>query len=335
MDVGWSLFNHRLSTLEIRPVDEGVAFTFVGGVSTTAVSFYDETCPEGGSSTCDELPTLDEGNLEATLSEATSSDVVFGDAAARLLVVGAEPVSDTVRVVLARPVDADASVTAWIAGFGVWSGVPLPEGAASCYDPRHGWLPTELSLAVTDAVVADGGQAVDVTVEASFDAGLTLEDIRACLDAVADLAALRVDLDLVVAAGGEPRSAEVSNAASWPLDRTGTQPPPTSGADADDVGALGDASGWRAMRWRFHTDDPDGRGAYLRSIGLRLDPSAGDAAGWATNQSATMLSGFDYAFTGEVVGVAGEVSVTTRAISARDVPAAVSPEGEGLGVIVP
>jgi hypothetical protein len=316
-------------------VDEGVAFTFVGGVSTTAVSFYDETCPEGGTSTCDELPTLDEGNLDATLAEVTSSSVVFGDAAARLMVVGAEPVSDTVRVVLARPVDADASVTAWIAGFALWSGVPLPPGAASCYDPRHGWLPTELALEVADVAVVEGGQAVDVTVAASFSAGLTLEDIRACLDAVADLAALRVDLDLVVAAGGEVRVADVSNAASWPLDRTGTQPPPSSGADADDVAALGEAAGWRSVRWRFHEEDPDGRGAYLRSIGLRLDPASGDAAGWATNQSATMLSGFEYAFTGRAVGVVGEVSVVTRAISASDVPAAVSPEGEGLGVIVP
>jgi hypothetical protein len=178
-----------------------------------------------------------------------------------------------------------------------------------------------LSVAVRDPVLVDREHAT-AQVEAVFAAGLTLEDIRACLDAAVPGARLRVVVDVVFAVGAPAVTAAVSNADAWPRDPSAAQLPPEPVAVQ-----VGQAAGWSQLDWTFHTADGDGRGAYLRTIGVAADPAAGLASGWATNVSATMLSGFDYAFAGEVVIVDG-LETSNASLFGESVPASVDESGE-------
>ena len=300
-DVRWDLLNHRVSALTVRPDPLGVAYRFTGGASTTGVRL-----DEGGVcdvSDCAELPFLDTSSATARVVDGVGTEVALGGATLTLDAVGAE--GETASVLVPMRPGARGAPVAWIAGFSLSTEVPIGPEGAGCYDPGHGWLPTRLRLAVLDATEAPDG--VLVTAEALFSSGLSLEGIRACLDAAAPGARLRVALDLAVAQGGTARSGEVATAQSFPRDPAGTQEPPALGAAQAWAG--GDASGWTSLDWALHTADTDGRGAYLRGIGFTVTPDA--AGGYASNSSATMLSGFDYAFSGSLVAVAGlDVTVT-------------------------
>jgi hypothetical protein len=91
-------------------------------------------------------------------------------------------------------------------------------------------------------------------------------------------------------------------------------------------------AGWRDMSWTFHASDPEDRGAYLRSLELGL--TADSAYGWATNTSATMLSGFEVRFAGTVVERDVDVDVTHWEASADGMPADIDSLGEPVPFIL-
>ena len=89
------------------------------------------------------------------------------------------------------------------------------------------------------------------------------------------------------------------------------------------------------MDFQFHVDDAEDRGAYLRTIEYLADPVGGTAWGHATNYSpGTQLSGFDYAFSGTVVGVGfdGEVE---RGTASGTIEELVDEEGVALPIVLP
>jgi hypothetical protein len=85
--------------------------------------------------------------------------------------------------------------------------------------------------------------------------------------------------------------------------------------------------GWSQFDFRFHVDDPDDRGAYLRTVSVDADLATTTASGHATNYSpGSQLSGFDYAFSGTVRGmeVDGEVE---RGLVVETVPVDLREDG--------
>lgn len=321
-DVRWDLLNHRISALTVQPDPAGVVYRFTGGASTTGVRL-----DAGGVcdvQDCAELPFLDTSTVTARVVDAVGTSVALGAGRVRLDDVGASGTSASVLVPM-RP-GARGEVSAWIGGFALSTDTPVGPEGIGCYDPGHGWLPTRLRLAVVDATAEAGG--VRVTAEADFASGLSLESIRACLDAAAPGARLVVDLDVIVAQGAPPSRGSVQVAQSFPRDPAGTQLPPDP--DAAQAWSGGVSSGWTSLDWTFHTADADGRGAYLRGLGWAV--SADAASGYASNSSATMLSGFDYAFSGELVAVP-DLDVTTTDVRAAGVAAATDAlVTDGIGV---
>jgi hypothetical protein len=88
------------------------------------------------------------------------------------------------------------------------------------------------------------------------------------------------------------------------------------------------AAGWSAFDFRFHPNDAEDRGAYLRTLSFAIDASAGEAAGTATNYSpVSQLSGFEYAFTGTIRSVALE-EAPERGRVQEEIPAEVDAEGD-------
>ena len=120
------------------------------------------------------------------------------------------------------------------------------------------------------------------------------------------LAEVRVAVDVLVVVGDVATEAhEVEGSAAYaytgnpfdPGEQVPEEPVPLALAIADPLVA------WSALDFIFHDDDPDGRGAYLRS--LDVDVSAdGWGIGSATSYSpGTQLSAFDYRFTGTMSAV--------------------------------
>ncbi|MFM2162324.1 MAG: hypothetical protein RLZZ383_1836 [Pseudomonadota bacterium] len=310
-DVRWDLLNHRISALTVRPDPLGVAYRFTGGASTTGVRLdAGGTCDVDD---CAELPFLDTSTVTARVVDGVGTSVALGTARVRLEDVDRAGASASVLV--AMPAAARGEVTAWIAGFALSTDTPIGPEGAGCYDTGHGWLPTRLRVAVVDA--AEERDGVRVTVEAAFASGLSLESIRACLDAAAPGARVVMDVDLVVAQGATPARGEVEVTQSFPRDPGGTQPPPSLGDAQAWAGA--EASGWASLDWTFHDADVDGRGAYLRGLGWTVTADA--AGGYASNSSATMLSGFDYRFVGALVAVPG-LDLRVTDVAAQGVSAA-------------
>jgi hypothetical protein len=313
-DWSWSSFNHRLSVLRVVATDDAVSAAVVGGASTTGHVYDDDgTCVNAD--TCWELPTRDATAISATRATATSDTVLLAHGSLTLDTTS-NGVSQTLTVTLPRlGVDGDA-VSAWIGGVTMISDVAADGAGASCYDPRHGWLPAHVSLGLSGAALSDALDAVDVEVSAAFLAGEARETQRACYDALRTAGTFKVTLDVVVAVGDlSSDSVDVAQGAIW-----------SSGTDAQpltEVGTL-DATldpaamiGWTSLDLEFHETVEAGRGAYLRGLSVQADDAAGQAYGYATNRSLTALSGFDYAFKGTVTQVSGDVAVE-RARFAQD-----------------
>ena len=308
-EFGWEAFNHRLSHLEAQvEVADGAGFieaAVVGGTSTTGVSpDLGETCDPDA---CQEFPFVDTADVVMTVTELSAPGLTWARGSATLR-VGPDGASGPVTLIWATQ---PASFTPVITGFTLDT-----TGADSgCYDPSFGWLPTHLALSVEP----DG---TDARATAAFASGLSLEDERACLDEAASGAGATVTVDVLGIAGVEASIDTFSQAASWNEDGTEYAEQDVPNPDPMD---LPDARAFQAFDFRFHVDDPEGRGAYLRT--LTLD-SAGLAS--ATNYSpGTQLSGFDYAFAGTVVGFEGA--------SSRDTPTelAYTPELDASGGVVP
>lgn len=306
-DFEWSTFNHRLSFLSVQDAGGGdLVSAVVGGTSTTGVEpTYADACdPE----TCKEFPFTDTANVHATHTTLTEPGLTSAAGSVTFGVFA----SGTDAAIPLTWETAPGEITPVIAGFAV----DTRQDVEACYDPAFGWLPTHLALAVE----ADGS---DVVAIATFTSGLSLEAERACLDGLAGEARVTVTVDVLVLAGVDTELTSVQQSASYELGSSATpdaQEPPTAVL-------TGDAVAWQSLDWSFHNGDRDGRGAYLRSLGF----SAGDAtSAWATNYSpGTQLSGFDFAFDGIVVSVAGER--TRSEVSAEYTPVL---DGEGAAVAV-
>ena len=314
----WTNTNHRLSTLSAAPDGAAAEVAVVGGTSTTAVVFEDNTCPDDGAG-CGELPVKDTWDLGLAWAHATSRKAVLGSGAVTAT-VGADPMKVEARVTLPRKVKA---AEAWIGSISLESGAE--QELPSCYDPRHGWTPRRISVAVGEASV-DGAEVV-VPVELAFEAGLTLEPLRACLDAAASAAKVGMVIGVVVV-GLRDEAVEVT------LVEQGNTVPFEPGVDqeptADAVTAwspVGALYGWRALSWWFH--EADERGAYLRSLSFSLEDGA---IGWATNDAPPVLlqSGFDFRFEGEVVSVDAEAEVVSYAAAEPGLAADVDEAGQAL-----
>lgn len=286
----WALFNHRLSRWS-QPSD-AAPVTVVGGASTIG-TIYEEACYDRD--TCAELPAFDEAQPVAEVVRARGDQTALVAFSAQL-VVGAEGADTVVQV--AVPPGASGRATAWIAGFDLDTNVP--HTTSSCYDPRYGWLPTRWAMAV-EAGSVEGGE-VPVTVSGTFASGLSLEAIRTCLDEAAPGARVKLTVNGVVAIGPvEPWFARVERGAVWPWDADDRpeQRLEDIGARTVDLPFANPWIGWSSVDLRFHEQVEPGRGAYLRSVDVVADPERAELYAFATNRSATALSGFDFRFEGE------------------------------------
>lgn len=299
----WVVANHRVSQIAWLPGDGVPEAAFIGGASTTGCVFVEgegcvprlpesDTCIDAG--TCAEFVFLDRSEVAVDrVVGSASGRVVLGEAAGEL-VVGPAGSSTSLLVTLPSSTGS-ADAVAWIRGLALTTDVPKPSDSASCYDPRHGWLPRRLRVAV-GTPTREAGRSWLVPVEATFEGGFSDESVRACLDAVVGEEALALRVEIAMAAGTAGRTTAVRQEAAW--ERGATQRLADLGDRAADVG---EASGWRTLDWRFHQTVEPGRGAYVRSLAAWIDPDAGEAFGVGTNFSPTQLSGVDVVFEGEVV----------------------------------
>lgn len=285
----WERFNHRLSRWSVDA--EAATVEVVGGASTTGIGTDLGTCYEP--TTCGELPAFDPylASIDGVRARGVHLVPFSVD-----LVTDRFGAAETVLVPLPR--GASGPTFAWIAGWSI--DTDTPHGGESCYEPRFGWLPDVLELGVR-AGEADAG-SVTVTATAAFGSGASLEEIRQCLDAAAPLAAARVTLRGVVVVGPDtPDVQAVSQEKAWPdIDRSGDQEVGDVGPIAANFPGPGAWGGWASLSWRFHQVVEPDRGAYLRELSIVADADRNLAYGFATNTSPTALSGFDYAFVGEL-----------------------------------
>lgn len=317
---GWEGFNHRLSYAGYALTDTEASVAIVGGTSTTGIRPpLDDSCDPD---TCKEYRAVDHANVQVDWARVTTRKATFGRATAQL-VADAAGDSQTLTVPFDR--HARGQVTAWITGFTIDTDHALSGGPA-CYDPASGWNPTHMAIQLDNAALASDGQSATVDVSAIFEAGKTLEDARQCIDAVNDQALVPISVDVLVVAGNfEVATYPVSDSMSYTYGCTGipcTEPDPQPDPDLSQrplvLDPAGAAAGWSAFDFRFHVDDPDDRGAYLRTFQVGFDASAGWASGHATNYSrVTQLSGFDYAFTGQIDAVDLGVDVEYGSVSDR------------------
>ncbi len=327
----WNLLNHRLSQAAVVVEGDGARAAFIGGASTTGCVFVqgegcveaipeDDQCLDAGS--CGELPLKDHAlvAVDRVVAEARGSTALGSGVAT--IQVGPSGASGTVLVELPYPARGDA--VAWIRGLALTTDVPKPADSASCYDPRHGWLPSRIQLSVGEPV-EEGRTLWSVPVEALFQAGLTDEALRQCLDAVVDEAAIALRVEVAMAVGAEARTTDVSQSAQWA--RGDSQVLSDLGDLTADVGPV---SGWRSVDWQFHTVVEPGRGAYLRSLAAWIAPDEGLAYGVATNDSLTQLSGFDVAFSGEVVTLEGLELVEEGVWGLDEMPTTLSEDGAAV-----
>ncbi|MCK6503689.1 hypothetical protein L6R53_09870 [Myxococcota bacterium] len=331
---GWDLFNHRVSHAEWTVDEDGARAAIIGGTSTTGVSpELDAACDPD---TCDELPFLDESLVELRWVHATSEDVVFARGSVEL-VADADGAEGSLQVALPRKARGEA--VAVLAGLSFDSNHPLSGGDA-CYNPAYGWHPTRMAVSLGAAALSDDRLAVTVPVHATFAAGESLEEIRQCVDAVNDQAQVPVRLDVVVAVTrGAFEQLPVSHGLTYSYgDGPATpdeQPDPDLADRTLSTTLASPVLGWSALDWTFYASDPDGRGAYLRTLSFDADaaPDAGApyASGHATNYSPiTQLSGFEYSFSGTVTAIELESGSAEGGLATGTLPAELDADGAAV-----
>lgn len=320
----WVGFNHRLAHASFSAGDP-TAVAVIGGASTTGVApALDDGCD---ADTCKEFPFLDDADVWVEADRVTARGVATATGVLALE-VGADGADGELRIAMDRV--PKGGLDAWIAGFSLDTRHALSGGDA-CYDPAFGWMPREIGLSVGAPVAGDG--EVRVPVSARFVAGESLEEVRACLDAVNEQAIADVEIEVAVAAGAITSArVPVSHTLAYeygdgPFDPA-PQPAPDLSARPLDV-PDGAALGWSSVHFDFHVGDPEGRGGYLRSLSwLATGADGGSASGHADNYSpATQISGFDYAFEGEVVTLVPDRGEVTRVRAAATLPAALDAGG--------
>ena len=319
MGFTWELFNHRLSYLEYQVDSDDVSVVVVGGTSTTldatgappdlpAECDPDETA---GALPCDEFPFNDVANVFVTTGQTEGRRIASGLGEVTVL-ADADGESTSIDITMSRAPKGD--VIAIVRGLTIDTDAPLSGGTA-CYDPAYGWHPRRIAVLLGEPVVS--GDVVTVPVEMAFEAGESLEDERLCIDAVNDQA--RVDMTVqvqVISAGTDAVYTDVSQQQAFAFSgnslEPGEQPAPDLAERTVDIDFAGPV-GWSEVDFRFHVDDPEDRGAYLRSLSFDLFADLGAASGDATNASpGTQLSAFDYTFDGRIASLPDDYDVTRR-----------------------
>ncbi len=309
----WSDFNHRLSLLHLRPVDDVLEVAVVGGASTTGVQFgcVDDSCRE--------LPWTDQSSVWAAVQTAQSRSLRFAHTTVRAE-VGASGDTRTVNVFMGGAVDGDA--VAFISGLRIDTGAVAAAASDQCYDSRHGWLPRSLSVSAVVSAIHD--TTVDVDVALLFEAGESGEPIRACMDAVAAQAVVAMELDIAIAAGVQDVQTQgVESAVSYGCDGCPLDPPAQPPPASTTIAIEGDLLGWQSLEFLVRGSDAFPRGAYLTSMDVNADVSAGTAVGHVTNLSpGTQQSGLDAQFRGVIVTAsADDRTVYTRRYTEQALPA--------------
>lgn len=313
---GWDLFNHRVSHLEWGVVPgeapglAEAAIAVVGGTSTTGFAEPTE-CGD----TCDEFPFLDESlvTLDYAAIRTRKATVATGEITLEAGVDGVEG-----RLLLPLPRRGDGEVVVFVTKVAIDTDHPLSDGTVGCYDPKYGWQPRRIAVSLGEATLDDAGEHVEVDVSAVFEAGNTLETERQCIDEVRHLAVVDLVVGVTAVVGDlDASQQEVSHGATYAYgdgpSNPAPQPEPDPSERSLDLPSDGRIFGWSALDWSFHVDDPDVRGAYLRTLSFRADTSV--ASGHATNYSPiTQLSGFDYAFSGTVHAIGVEGTVVRRTL---------------------
>ncbi len=316
----WDLFNHRLSYAELQVGDDAVDIVVVGGTSTTLSAtgappdLSAECDPDETESAlpCDEFPFNDTAFVEIRTGRGSGSKVASGTGTVDV-VADADGETTSIEIELSRKPKGD--VIALIHGLTVDTDEPLADGP-SCYDPAYGWHPRRIAVVLGEPSV--DGMTVTVPVEVAFEAGNSLEDERQCIDAVIEQARVAMTVGVqVISAGGDAVSETVSHGQVFEYSGTAGSPGEQAAPDLSERTidlAFDGPIGWSAVDFRFHEDDPEDRGAYLRSMSFALDVSSTSASGAATNFSpGTQLSGFDYSFAGTVSAIPGVFEVERRA----------------------
>ena len=316
----WTGFNHRVSYLHFEADEAGLEMAVIGGASSTS---YVPDLPAGcDEETCSELP----------FEDTTTVSIGWGHSTTRLAVGSADV------TVIATPSGAETTLEIPLEGRGRGQAAVMLQaftldtdyelaGGAGCYIPMLGWHPRHIALSLVDPQLSDDGSAVTVTVQGSFEAGLSFEEYRACQDEVVTEA--QVPITARVMAVATPDGLERHSVAhQQSYEFSGNQFDPEEQPDpelTDRPLALSwdqAIAGWSSLDFHFHEDDADLRGAYLRSLAVGLDAEQGWASGHATNYSpGTQLSDFGYRFEGEVTAVQADGEVEWGTASFHEIEA--------------
>lgn len=332
----WVFFNHRLSYLQADVAtatdDRGRSgrFAVVGGTSTTAVPpDLPDTCDPDD---CGEFPVHDRANVRLDAAFLVSKGVAAGTGAADLE-ADADGASGTVTIDLSG---AKGTAAVAIAGLTIDTDHLTADAVEHCYDPAFGWHPTRLAVALGEPTLDGDTLTVDVT--AHFAAGNSLEDERKCVDEINEqaVAAVRVIVAAIAGKGVTVATQDLEQGAEYtagdvPFDPD-AQPDPDPATRALTLDATDAVLGWTRLDFTFHAGDPDGRGAYIRSLQLDADAATGLASGHANNYSpGTQISGFTYDFTGRAQSIAVPGAAITRSAYLAELPADL--DGTGAPII--
>jgi len=296
----WQGFNHRVSYLHFGADEAGLDAGVVGGASSTGwAPELAEGCDE---ELCKELQFTDES--EAALAWARiSSDALAAGVAEATVIATAAGAESTISVPLQGRARGDA--IAIIQALTLDTDHALA-GGEGCFQPSLGWHPRRIAASLDEATLADDGERLEVTLWAAFEAGLSFEEYRACQDAVIDEAQVLITLRVLGLVSEQPQAElELSHEAEYAF--SGNQYDPEEQPEPDladrplELAWPEAIAGWSSLDFRFHQQDDELRGAYLRSVSVGLDQDQGWASGHATNYSpGTQLSGFDYSFEGRI-----------------------------------
>ncbi len=319
----WVAANHRLSFLEVNALADKAQLSLIGGTSTTG-QIPEVDCEVS----CQEFPFLDDSDIELSWARVEGPGFAVGRGEAEA-VANADGVSVTTEIELFGEPQGDLTVI--LTGLGVDADHPL-SGGPSCYTPSYGWHPRHIGAEITDAVLAEGSNTVQATVRFHFRAGLSLEEVRECVDAVVDQVEVPMRAHLLaIVSTGATQAQDLSNSAAYGHRDAGgdliPQPDPDDASRPLDIDLSNPLLGWTKLDYRFHEQEGLGRGAYLRDLQWRLDAEAGVASGHASNSSLTQLSGFDYNFEGRAVGVELGLPIQRGTLRVNGMPAALD-EGE-------
>ena len=313
MDWGWSYFNHRVSTLFVR-VDPAEA-AIVGGTSTTGVP--KDLPPSCDPDACKEFPASDTTELTLGWGELTTADASFAVGEASVVVPRG---GSTVAIRVPAP-DREGAVTAVLRGLRLDTDHPL-DGDEACYDPAFGWHPRHIAVALEDPR-RDGDELV-VDVRFVFDAGLTEDPDRVCIDEVYTRAQGPMWAEVLFVVGPAGSAQTVAQEAYFPFNGNSFRPDEQVPPAPLPIDVPAGLRGWSRLEWSFNAHATSGRGAYIRTLTARIDEDT--VAGHATHYSpVTQLDDFGFVFDGELVGVPLD-GVVTEALSAV-LPAEVDADG--------